>query len=74
MTKLHICYICVGEVQPFYVLWLVVQSLGAPRVQVSWLGWSSYRVLSRFLNPSSNSTIFSELFLMFGFGQLLVDG
>ena len=40
-AKLHICYICVGRPRSTpYILWMVIQSLRAWTVQVSWLCWS----------------------------------
>jgi hypothetical protein len=78
-TKLYICYICAGAkvfIQAlvcFFFFWLIVQSLGAPRVQVSWFCCSSCAVPtpSRFLGPSQNpSTRLSELCPTFGCGCL----
>lgn len=55
-------------VQPLYALWWVVQPLGPPRVQASWLLFScGVSIPFGFLNPSLNSSIkLPELNIMFG--------
>jgi hypothetical protein len=56
-----------------YGLWFLVQSLRAPRVQVSWVCWSSGGVPIQFqaFNPSPNSSIrVSELCPMLGWQSL----
>lgn len=58
-TELHIHYIYVGAwVQFMYILWLVYQSLGAPRARlIDSLGFSVYFLSLRIGNPSSCSIV-----------------
>jgi hypothetical protein len=67
--KLHICYICVPRSSPCLLFGSSFSLWELPRVQVSWLCWSScgVPVPSGSLNPSLNSsTGLPEYCLMFG--------
>ena len=63
-------------IHPVYIFWLVVQTLRAPRVQVSWLFCSSCGIPIPFKtqNPSSHSSVrVPKLYPLFGCGYLCLS-